>query len=342
MKVIIATTVVPFVQGGAIFFVDWLEQKLQEYGHQVELLKFPFHSVWHDMPKQMLALRLYDIGEYADCMIAVRTPSYLLRHPNKRLWFIHHHRDAYDYWGTSYQIMPDTDDGLAYRKMIIDADQLAFQESKKIFTNSQVVSDRLLKFNNVASTVLYPPLFDQEQFFCRGYGDFILYCSRIENHKRQWLAVEAMRYTKTNVKLVLAGVGGNVEGLQRLIDNYKLYDKVQLLNRWISEEEKVNLFADCLASIYCPFDEDSYGYPSLESYAAKKAVITATDSGGVLELITDRINGIVSSPDPKALAGYFDELYLDRKKAEKLGLEGYLTLSLKNISWDHVINSLLN
>ena len=31
-----------------------------------------------------------------------------------------------------------------------------------------------------------------------------------------------------------------------------------------TEAAKIDLLADCLATIYIPEDEDSYGYPSLE------------------------------------------------------------------------------
>jgi hypothetical protein len=42
MKIVIASSIVPFVYGGGSFIVDWLEQKLLEYGHQVERFCLPF------------------------------------------------------------------------------------------------------------------------------------------------------------------------------------------------------------------------------------------------------------------------------------------------------------
>jgi hypothetical protein len=41
MKIVIASSIVPFYGGGS-FIVDWLEQKLLEYGHQVERFCLPF------------------------------------------------------------------------------------------------------------------------------------------------------------------------------------------------------------------------------------------------------------------------------------------------------------
>ena len=106
MRVVVASTFVPFVDGGASFMVDWLEQMLLRRGHEVETLRIPFDSHYPELLDQMLALRLLDVTAHGDRLIAIRTPSYLLRHPAKVLWFIHHHRGAYDLWGTPYQDIP--------------------------------------------------------------------------------------------------------------------------------------------------------------------------------------------------------------------------------------------
>jgi len=205
MKIIITSTIIPFVEGGGTFIVDWLEAKLKEYGHQTEVFKIPFFPFYKKMIPQMLSLRLLDLSASSDKLIAIRTPSYLIKHPNKTLWFIHHHRGAYDLWGTRYQDIPNTEEGIDIRNAIIKSDNMAFKESKKIYTNSKIVSARLKKFNNIDSEVLYPPLMDAEKHSCKMYGDYIFYPSRITSHKRQHLVMEAMKYVKSNVKLILAG-----------------------------------------------------------------------------------------------------------------------------------------
>ncbi len=41
---------------------------------------------------------------------------------------------------------------------------------------------------------------------------------------------------------------------------------------------------------------------TVEAYAAAKAVITCHDSGGPLEFVRDRENGLIVAPDPAAVA----------------------------------------
>jgi glycosyltransferase involved in cell wall biosynthesis len=287
---------------------------------------------------------MMDVSASSDVLIAIRTPSYLLRHPNKRLWFIHHHRGAYDLWGTQWQDIPSTPEGLAVRDAIIAADNQYLPEARRIFTNSQVVSDRLKRFNDLDSEVLYPPLGKPETFTCDQAQDYLFYPSRILGHKRQLLVVEAVAQLKTDARVVIAGVPDDphqLEVLQEEIARNRLEDRVELIPRWISEQEKADLMARSLGVLYVPFLEDSYGYVTLEAFHAHKPVITCSDSGGPLEIIEDDVNGFVVEPEPAAVASAMDRLRVDPKAAAAMGERAHRTLQLKEINWDHVVSSLL-
>ena len=84
-----------------------------------------------------------------------------------------------------------------------------------------------------------------------------------------------------------------LEARKRLI----LVDRVQLLG-WITEEEKARWMAGAFAALYLPYNEDSYGYVTLEAFHSHKPVLTFTDSGGTDELIEAGVNGLVLEPTP--------------------------------------------
>ncbi len=344
LKIIIGTTIVPHIYGGGTQICEWLELKLNEYGHQAEMIGFPFDSHHAIFMEQMLAMRLYHLEDAAERLICVRMPSYLLRHNQKYLWFIHHYREAYDLWNTEYSV-PHTNEGRAVREFVMRADTVAFAEAKQIYTNSKVISKRLLDFNGIEAQPVYPPILKPEQFYCDSYGDYIYYPSRICGHKRQHLAVEAMKYTKTDVKLLITGVIESPlygDKIADFITSNSLQGKVTVKNEWISEEQKAEYLAKCLAVAYIPFDEDSYGYPSLEAHHSAKAVISCTDSGGTDELIVDGENGFLTDSDPVKLAAVFDRLYEDKKLAEKMGRAGIKRISDLDITWDNVIRRFTN
>ncbi len=343
MKIAIVNNCVPFLYGGAEFLADSLCDKFKEYGHQAMVIRIPFK--WHppnSILEHMLACRLMHLDN-VDRVVALKFPAFYIPHSNKVLWMLHQFRQAYDMWETPYNCIPKTSEGLRIREAIVHADKSFLPEAKAIYTNNQVVSDRLKKYSGLDSAVLFPPLMDAHLFHCAEYKDYIFYPSRINRTKRQHLAIESMKYTRTDVKLVVAGSPDNAEELQfvqSLIEKNNLGSKVKLLHTFISQEEKARWFASALGNIYIPYDEDSYGYVTLEAYHSKKPVITCTDSGGTKDVVIDNETGYMVAPDAKAIAEAMDKLYLDKKHAQAMGEAGMERLLSMNITWDNVIGRL--
>lgn len=346
MRIAIVSNVVPFLYGGAEFLADSLQKKLQEYGHETEQVLFPFS--WKDNKEildNIMAVRLAKL-ENTDLAIALKFPAFYIQHPNKKLWLLHQFRQVYDLYGTEYSSFDDENqEDFMLKQTVTNLDNTILGALEgRIFTNSKVVSDRLMMFNSIPSQVLFPPLMDASLYHITGeYGDYIFYPSRVNLTKRQHLAVEAMRFTKSKVKLVLAGKGDALEDEQRifkLIEKYNLRDKVEYINRFITEEEKVELFEKSLAGIYIPYDEDSYGYVTLEGFQAGKAMITCRDAGGTDVVVKDGITGYMTESTPQALAEAMDKLYNDKRKAQEMGMSGLPLLEELGITWENVIRRL--
>ena len=90
-----------------------------------------------------------------------------------------------------------------------------------------------------------------------------------------------------------------------------------------------------------PFDED-YGYVTLEGMLSGKPVVVASDSGGATEFIEHEREGLIVEPEPRAIAESLDSLYADRERARAMGARGQETLKAMNLSWEHVVESLIN
>ncbi|QAY63393.1 FkbM family methyltransferase [Xylanimonas allomyrinae] len=344
MRVILATTTIPHISGGDRLIVRWTAEELRARGHEVEEFYLPFPpSARYTLPA-LVGLRSTPFAGAGDRLIAVRWPAHILRHENKATWFIHHFRTLFDLWDSPYRDVPDNAEGYAYRDAIRRIDNLGLAESRDVFSNSNVVRDRLREYNDVEATPLLPPIGgDTTRFHTDAYGDYIFYPSRVAPIKRQLLAVEAMLYTQSGVKLVIGGLADEdyQEDIVRFVREHDLEGKVDLRLGWMPEDEKVDLLAGCLAVAYLPRDEDSYGYTSLEASHSRKAIVTVTDSGGALEFVRDGIEGRVVAPTPHALAAAFDALYEDRQAAERLGYASHDRRAALGITWDNVIPHLL-
>ena len=344
MKVIVASTSVPFIEGGSRIIARDLVEAIRARGHEVDTIDVPTTSRWNEVLAETLAIRLLEVGDEADVLIATRPPSYALRHPNKRLWFIHHHRAAYDLWGTPWQDFPSRPDGLAVRESIQRYDAEYLGEARKIFTLSRTVAARLREFNGIEATVLYPPLGDPSGLYCEPAEDYVFYPGRITSHKRQMLAIEAASHLASDARLIIAGAPGepgDIPPLEQLIRERGLEHRVTLIPRWISEEHKAELIARSLAVLYVPYDEDAIGYVTLEASHARKPVITCSDSGGSLELVDDGENGLVVAPDAPSLAAAIDRLRADPSWAARLGERAHQLLVERGIGWDEVVEALI-
>lgn len=343
MKIAVLNNAVPFVRGGAESLADWLTERLRARGFEAILLRIPFR--W-DPPERILdSLLACHMMRLRNCdrVIALKFPVYSIPHDNKVVWLLHQFRQAYDLWGTPLQFLPDGDKGKRIRDIIRCSDTVSLSSVRAIYTNSRITSERLMKFNQLPSEVLFPPLQRPEQYHCEAYEDYIFCPSRMNDAKRQHLLVEAMRYTKTPVRLVLAGHAEDPAYLLRLqerVERCGLSHKVRILGTFIPDEEKVELFSRALACAYIPYDEDSYGYVTMEAFESRKPVITCTDAGGIDILVRNGQTGAIVAPRPETLAEAMDVLYLHPKKAKGMGQAGRELLRTLNIDWDNVVQRL--
>jgi len=341
-KVLIATTRVPFIDGGAELHAEGLQRALREAGNRAEILFIPFK--WYPPERildQMLACRLLG-GREADCLIGLKFPAYLMPHPRKVVWLLHQHRQAYELWQHPMGDMHAYTNGAAVRQAIQYADRELLPQARRLFANSRNVAARLRTYCGLEAEPLYHPPPDARNLHSGAAEDFLYFPSRINPLKRQHLAMEALAQTRTNVRVCFSGPGvepGYDQTCLALARKLKLQNRVEWLGS-VSFETKRDLYARSLGVLYPPLDED-YGYVTLEAMLAAKPVITCEDSGGPLEFVLDRQTGLISAPTPEALAAAMDELWENRTAAREWGAAGRDRYSSLHIGWDHVLEKLL-
>jgi len=340
MRIIIATVQVPFIVGGAELHARSLETHLRRAGHEVEIVTFPFKFTPEHYISDLMAfianIQFDHFGWVSvDKVIALRFPAYYVRHQDKVIWLLHQHRAVYDLYDET-----SADDNLRrLRQKVQQFDTEMLAACPKLFANSRNVARRLQHYNGLTARPLYHPPFHSDRFYCDEPYPYIFYPSRLEPLKRQQLLIEAMRYVRSDPKLLLSGEGGMAPEYQALIAQYGLQDRVALLGR-ISDAEKYAYYAKALAVAYPPSDED-YGYVTLEAMLAAKPVLTCTDSGGPLEFVVDGETGFVVDPEPRAIAEKLDWLMENRRRAAHMGRNGREHYQAQNISWENVIERLL-
>ena len=342
LRVLILEAQVPFVHGGAEILVRELAGALTVHGHDAQIVSVPFR----DYPKDEVfagaeAWRRLDLtdaaGREVDLVIATKFPTYFARHPRKVLWLVHQHRAAYELCGTRFSDFSHSDRDVALRRRLIETDTRMLRECIGHFTIARTVSERLLTYNAIASEALYSPPKLAGRLHGGPYGDYVLTVTRLEHVKRVDLAIDAFAKVASSMRLVIAGDGSARQAVREHIQRRGLRDRVTLVGR-VNDDELIELYARCRAVLFAPYQED-YGYVTLESFLSRKAVITARDSGGPLEFVTDGVNGCVCDPTPDALSAAVDRLAADPALAAEFGDRGYDMA--RHISWDHVVRRLV-
>jgi glycosyltransferase involved in cell wall biosynthesis len=348
MRIAVCHPQTPFVRGGAETHAEHLVLALREAGHEAELVLVA--GKWYpgaELVHQMGVWRSMELSESnglpIDAVIALKFPAYLIHHDRKIVWLIHQHRTAYELWDhPRYADLARQSDGPLVREMIHVADRVALGEAKRVFANSKNVQGRLWDSLRIPSEPLYHRSPLTEDLLTREpgpIGDSVVFPSRFESLKRQSVVVEAMRHVRTDVRLILVGRGPDEDALRRQIEEHKLGDRVSI-EVAVPDERLRELMLQALAVYYGPFDED-YGYVTLEGFAARRPVVTLTDSGGPLEFVEDGETGIVAPPEPRAIAEAFDRLFQDRALAAKLGDAGRARVETEIPDWPEVVERLL-
>ena len=348
MKVLILTSGVPFVRGGAEILADSLQGALCAAGHEAEIVTIPFQSCPPSrIPEQMLACRLLDVTEtcgiHIDRVIGLKFPAYLVRHPHKVMWLLHQHRTAYELW--EHPAAGDLihyADGRVVREAIRRVDRGLIPEAKAIYTLSRNVSQRLRRYSGIDSEPLYNPPANATLFYKGPARDYFFFPSRINPLKRQWLVIQALALCREPVQVRFAGEADN-EAQQiecmKTVRELRVSDRVEWLGV-VSEERKRECYANSVGVIFPPVDED-YGYVTLEAMLSSKPVITCADSGGPLEFVTDSQTGLIAEATPQSLAERMDALWADRPGAAAMGEAGRQRYQDLKISWENVVDKLL-
>jgi glycosyltransferase involved in cell wall biosynthesis len=337
LTIVVGATQVPFERGGAEWHAAALRDQLAARGHTVELVQVPFQ--WDPREaalRSALAWRLLDFtragGVPIDLYIGTRFPSYVARHPAKVVWLFHQFRQAYDLHEAGVDGFPDTPEGRALRRHVIELDTQALRECRAVYTTSRNNAARLRRFNGLEARVLRLPLVDPSAFRAEAYEPFVLSVGRLVSLKRVDLLLRALAHVPPPASAVIVGEGPERAVLEALVAELGVAARVRFAG-YVTDADTRALYARAGAVFYAPWDED-YGLVTLEAFHARKPVVTTTDAGGPLEFVEHERTGLVAAPEPESVGAALARLLRDPDLARELGEAGRAAIA--GYSWDQV------
>jgi glycosyltransferase involved in cell wall biosynthesis len=351
-RILVLGVKVPFTFGGQDLLVKSLNKELLKRGYLVDTVELPSigggkETILQDI-KLWTDLKLDTIsGKKVDLVIATKFPSHYIDHPKKSLWLVHLRREIYELYGTQFSDFSDDPRDEQFRRQLFKKDTELLSTFDYISGISKNVVSRLKLYNSVDAQVLYPPL-PLGNRYSVGEVDyenpFILIVGRVCRIKRHDLLLRALPLIQNNVRVKIVGVPDEpdyFDHLKALVSKHHLIDRVDFLGR-VSDDELINLYRDCCICYYAPVDED-YGYASLEAMACGKPVVSASDSGGVLEFVVHNKTGLVAQASPEKIAYAVNTLFQDKELYSLLSRNCLSMISdsgLLDSGWDEVLSKL--
>lgn len=335
MDVLVCAAQVPWARGGLELLVENLVGALRAEGHRAEVVRLPVAWDRARLLDAAMAWRFVPLD--ADLVITTNFPSYFARHPRKVAWLVHQHRAAYDAVGQSWSDFGSDRDSLEVQRRLTGWDTHVLGESARLLAISKVVAHRLARFNGLTARPVYhpPPLADR--LHPGRTGDYVFLPVRFAANKRPDRFVLGLAAARDGVRGVLAGSGPLHPELVDVARASGVAGRLDFRG-YVDDDELVELYADCLGVIYAPHDED-YGYVTLQAFLAGKPVITAADSGGVLEWVEDGVSGLVTDGTPEGIGAAIDRLVADPEGARRMGEEGRRRAS--SLDWPTVVRMLI-
>lgn len=170
----------------------------------------------------------------------------------------------------------------------------------------------------------------------RNINKVIGFFGRIAPYKGLDLLVESFEKSQVkDLKLLIAGSGTIPDDLLGRIQSN---DKIELINRYISDEEFQPLL-DRVDFVVLPYKRASQSGVIPMCFAYGKTVI-ATDVGALKEQIPEG-TGILTSPDSKAISAQIDYLYSNPDLIGEFG-KNAKDYAEKELSWNRSAELLIN
>ena len=172
-------------------------------------------------------------------------------------------------------------------------------------------------------------------------GPLILFIGRLVRVKGVDKLVEAMPYVLKDfpkARLLIVGKGDLRDHLLHLAKKLNVMDRVSLVDRFLSDEEKVAYYAACDVAVF-PSLYEPFGIVALEAMSMERPVVVgARGCSGLREIVVpsgaNQCGVHVNPYDPKDIAWGILAVLSSPDRGRWMGLNGRRRV-LENFTWDH-------
>ena len=168
------------------------------------------------------------------------------------------------------------------------------QRPDKIIANSQTIQNRIKKYYQRDSEVIYPPNKVKKYQLAKKGGQYYLFHARLSKQKGCDIAIDAFNQIKE--KLVMVGTGKESNYLKKIAGSNILF------KGFVPDEKMPKIYQQAIALI-APYQDEDFGLTPIEAMSHGVPVI-GFNSGGLRETIAHKKTGVLFDQcSPQALIG---------------------------------------
>ncbi|MEM2509919.1 MAG: glycosyltransferase family 4 protein [Candidatus Methanomethylicia archaeon] len=186
-----------------------------------------------------------------------------------------------------------------------------------------------------------------EEIKSKHYGDpLILFIGRLVRVKGVDNLVKSMKYIVEKypkARLLIIGVGELLE--QILSEGRSIKENITVINRFLSEEERIAYYAACDLAVF-PSLYEPFGIVAVEAMAMEKPIVVgAYGCSGFREIVvpsgSEQCGVHVNPYDPKDIAWGIEAILESNDCGKWMGLNGRRRV-LENFTWSKTVKETLN
>lgn len=335
------------------------------YGYPVPEVFRQWHDEYFQFLCHAEQTHQLDLDGY-DLIVSTQPPTYLAKHQRVLGLFYHHARVFYDaaevFVDAGYV---DGEVHAHAVEAVKDIDAGPAKAVRHWLAGSEVVSQRLQEYWNIESAKIspyrHPPICDIPDTPppLPTEGANVVCVSRLEFPKRTELVVAAVHSLAADhvagVHAVLVG-GGSRQISHEALDQQLAAGEISLespaddlwLNRGptephfrdpmgkpsglvtfagsVSDSVRDKYYASASVVIAPAWNED-YGLTALEAFAFGRPLVVCSDGGGLAEIVTHEVNGLIAEPNPTSIAAAIRRILDDSELAANLVAGGRTALA---------------
>jgi hypothetical protein len=328
MRVMIAASVSPFSNREEMHWAQAIRRGLDNKKNEVELFMLPIVHNPLLIPEQMTALRFLDVKDCSDLLLTIGFPAFVLKHPKKRVLLFSLAPSLHEHFDSEFGILA-TPQYQKIRGAVQNAEKKCLLETERIVCASQTMTKQLMTDLNIKSTslILGDSMVDEEEGHLPDNEPWIVCESMLEPAERMDMLLSAVSHSVQKWRLLICVPSASDvyrQAIDTRIERLGVKGRVEVIEGSLA----MDILKVSSAYIALHFASTRIPESALRAVKSMIPLVTASDCGALLEIISNNSNGLVVESTADKIAEALDKIVANKKLKELLSLGNLATIEI--------------